>query len=188
MLKNIWQKLRQRRIDNQGSITVEFVIWFPVLMFWLIGTIVFFDAFKARGNLNTANATVSDIVSRNSEISEDYVNLLFVLQTSMLPRTTNNGLRISSILFTGTPGNPASPGFYTVEWSGIAGSFIDELQVGDIPPGTMPDMYDTESVLLIESSVPFEPLTAFFGITFRTLRSEITISPRYDARVVWVNP
>ena len=182
-MQKLWRKLNKPKMDDRGSITIEFVIWFPVLMFWLVGTIVFFDAFKSRGNLTTANATVADIVSRNSVVSEDYITLLYNLQTGMLPRTTGNGLRISSINY-----SDAGNGSYSVEWSAAAGAFTEELEDGDIIVELMPDMYDAESILFIESSVPYVPLTAFLGVTFRTLTSEIAISPRYESQVVWVNP
>ncbi|MCF6305175.1 MAG: pilus assembly protein [Rhodobacteraceae bacterium] len=187
MIRNLAERLKHFQRDTGGSVTVEFVIWFPVLMFWLLGTIVFFDAFKARGNISAANATVADIISRNSEISDDYVTLLYNLQTAMLPRTSGNGLRISSIHFSVDPTVPSDPGSYSVDWSAIAGAATIELVDADIDFASLPNMYDGETILFIESSVPFVPLTTYLGVTFRTLRNEIAISPRYDSRVVWVN-
>ncbi|MCF6306271.1 MAG: pilus assembly protein [Rhodobacteraceae bacterium] len=188
MKRNFWKKIKHSMQDSSGSITVEFVIWFPVLMFWLLGTIVFFDFFKARSNLSTANATIADIISRNSEVTDDYITLLHNTQTAMLPRTSGNGLRISSIQFTIDPAIPAHTGDYTVEWSAIRGGALDVLVDADIDVASLPNMYDGETLLFVESSVPFVPLTSYLGITFRTLRNEIAISPRYESRVVWVNP
>ncbi len=180
-LKNLKRSLR----DSSGSITVEFVIWFPLLMFWLLGTIVFFDAFKARSNLSTANATVADIISRESEVTDDDITRLYNLQTAMLPRTSGNGLRISSIQFAIDPTDPADPGSYTVVWSAVKGAALDVLVDEDIELNALPNMYDGEIVLLVESSVPFVPLTSYLGINFQTLRNEVMISPRYESRVAW---
>ncbi len=185
-MRNFWKKLKQPLRDTSGSVTVEFVIWFPVLMFWLLGTIVFFDAFKARGNLSAANATVADIISRNSEVSAGYVTLLHNMQTAMLPRTSGNGLRISSIKFSIDPAVPSDPGSYTVEWSAVKGAASILLVDADIDVPSLPNMYDGESLIFVESSVPFVPLTSYLGITFRTLRNDIAISPRYESRIVWV--
>jgi len=188
MTHKFWKILKRPLKDSSGSLTVEFVLWFPILMFWLLGTIVFFDAFKARGNLSAASATLADIVSRGTTISADYVITLHNLQTAMLPRTSDNGLRISSIQFNIDPDIVDDPGSYSVEWSAIAGAAVDVLLDDDIDVASMPNMYDSESVLFIESSVPYVPLTTYLGITFQTLRTELAISPRYDTRVVWVGP
>jgi len=188
MKRNFWKKLKRPLRDTSGSVTVEFVIWFPVLMFWLLGTIVFFDAFKARGNLSAANAAVADIVSRNSEITADYVTLLQNMQTAMLPRTSGNGLRISSIQFAIDPSISGDPGSYTVEWSAVSGAATEVLIDADIDLASLPNMFDGETLLFIESSVPYEPITTYLGVTFQTLRNDVAISPRYESRVVWVDP
>ncbi len=186
MIHNFWKKLKHALHDSSGSITVEFVIWFPLLMFWLLGTIVFFDGFKARSNLSTANSTIADIVSRTSEITETNVTEYQNLQTGMLPRTTGNGLRISSIQFAIDPTIPGDPGSYTVEWSAVAGAATEVLVDEEIDIASLPNMYDGEILIFVESSVPFQPITTYLGISFQTLRNEIAISPRYDSRIAWV--
>ncbi len=182
----VFRKLRQIVKDTSGSVTVEFVFWFPVLMFWLIGTIVFFDAFKSRSNLNAANSTVADIISRNSEVSAGYINQLSNMQTALLPRTDGNGLRISLIQFTQDVSDPSDPGEYEVEWSAVAGAAVEVMEDEDINVDVLPNMYPGESILFVESSVPYQPLTTFIGVSLITLRSEVAISPRYESRVAWV--
>ncbi len=188
MMHNVWKKLKHPLHDSSGSVTVEFVIWFPILMFWLLGTIVFFDAFKARSNLSSANATVADIISRGSENSDLYMTLLYNMQTAMLPRTSGNGLRISSIQFSIDPDIPGDLGSYEVEWSAVAGAASVVLVDAEIEINALPNMYDGESLLFVESSVPFVPLTTYLGINFQTIRNQVAISPRYESRVVWVSP
>lgn len=188
MKLNFLKKTKSAVQDSSGSITVEFVIWFPLLMFWLLGTIVFFDAFKARSNLSNANSIIADIVSRDGEIDLDKVISYRNLQTAMLPRTTGNGLRISSIQFAIDPLIPSDTGSYTVEWSAVSGAATEVLVDEEIDIASLPNMFDGEILLFIESSVPFVPLTTYLGITFQTLRNEIAISPRYTGDVKWVGP
>jgi len=156
-------------------------------MFWILGIVVFFDAFKSRGALISANTIVADIISRNSEVDESYLNLLQLLQASLLPNTSGSGLRISSILYTVDPDILDDPGTYTVQWSAVAGAASIVLEDDEIQITELPDMYSSEEVLLIESFVPYVPMTRYVGMTITTLRRTIAISPRYDSRVVWVN-
>lgn len=186
MIHHVNPKLKAYFADESGTATIEFVIWFPLLMFWLLGIVVFFDAFKSRSALTTANATVADIVSRSSEVSEDYIDLLQLLQTSLLLGTSGNGLRISSIQFTIDPDILDDPGTYTVLWSDVAGSATVVLVDDEIRETILPDMYSSETVLLVESFAPYAPMTQFVGLKLQTLRSAAAISPRYESRVVWV--
>ncbi len=187
MFSDFQIKLNEFFKDDGGTATIEFVLWFPLLMFWLFGIVVFFDAFKSRGALISANTIVADIISRNSEVTENYIDLLQLLQSSLLPKTSGGGLRISSILYTVDPDIVNDPGTYTVQWSGIAGSATIVLEDDDIQVSDLPEMYSSETVLLVESFVPYVPMTRYVGMTITTLRRTIAISPRYDSRVVWVN-
>jgi len=179
-------KINEFRKDDGGTATIEFVLWFPLLMFWILGIVVFFDAFKSRGALISANTIVADIISRNSEIDANYLDLLQLLQASLLPKTSGSGLRISSILYTVDPNILNDPGTYTVQWSAVAGGATIVLEDKNILITDLPDMYSSETILLIDSFVPYVPMTRYVGMTVTTLRRTIAISPRYDSRVVWV--
>lgn len=187
MISYIKTKISAYLKDDSGTATIEFVLWFPLLMFWILGIVVFFDAFKSRGALISANTIVADIISRNSEITADYLDLLQLLQASLLPKTSGSGLRISSVLYTIDPNIVDDPGTYTVQWSGVTGAATILLVDDDIQISELPDMYSSETVLLVESFVPYVPMTSYIGMSVTTLRRTIAISPRYDSRVVWVN-
>lgn len=187
MISDIRIKAKDFLKNEHGTATIEFVLWFPFLMFWLMGIVVFFDAFKSRGALISANTTVADVVSRNSEVTASYIDLLQLLQASLLPKTTGGGLRISSILYTVDPDIVDDPGTYTVLWSAVAGSASIVLEDDEINISRLPEMYSSETVLLVESSVPYAPLTFYVGMDLEILTRSIAISPRYDSRVVWID-
>jgi len=187
MFSYIQIKAKEFLKDDHGTATIEFVLWFPLLMFWILGIVVFFDAYKSRAALISANTTVADIVSRNSEINAEYMELLQLMQSSLLPKTAGGGLRITSILYTVDPDIVDDPGTYTVEWSSVTGSASIVLEDDDIRILKLPDMYSTETVMLVESFVPYVPMTRYVGMTSNTQRRSIAISPRYDSRVVWID-
>lgn len=170
-----------------ASATIEFVLWVPLLIIWLLSIVVFFDAFKTRGALISTNATVTDIVSRNTQIWQDYMDLLQLMQSSMLSSPNGSGIRISSILFTLDPDEPDEPGVYTVEWSGVTGTMDEELEDDDIQIEILPDMYSSETILLVETVINYQPITKFIGFTFTQLHAVSAVSPRYDSRVAWTD-
>ena len=186
MRARITKFLRSFSADPRGTITVEFMVWVPILVFWMLGTVVFFDAYKTRSALISANSTIADIISRNSEINTNYMNLLELLQVSLVPNGPNSGLRISSVLFTIDPDIPNDPGTFTVQWSAVAGTSTEVLTDATLVTSAFPEMYSGESMLLVESVVPYKPLARIAGFELIRLRSTAAISARYDSRVVWV--
>ncbi len=186
MISDIQIKAKEFLKNEHGTATIEFVLWFPLLMFWLLGIVVFFDAYKSHGALISANTTVADVVSRNSEVTASYIDLLQLLQASLLPNTAGDGLRISSILYTVDPDIVDDPGTYPVQWSAISGSALFALEDDEINISRLPEMYSSETVLLVESTAPYMPLTFYVGMDFKVLTRSIAISPRYDSRVVWI--
>lgn len=182
----VWKNPLRISRDDRGTVTVEFIIWVPLLIFWLVGTVVFFDAFKTRSALISTNSTVADIISRNSEVDQDYIDLLQLMQVAMLPRISGSGVRISSIEYTIDPDIVDDPGVYSVNWSASAGDTPVDMIDETINIDKLPDMYSGEVVLMVESYAPFVPITAFLGLDLGAMISTAVISPRYGSRVVWV--
>jgi hypothetical protein len=59
--------LRLVRDDRTGSVTAEFVIALPILIWALVATVVFFDAFKSRYQTEMAANVVADSLSRETQ-------------------------------------------------------------------------------------------------------------------------
>lgn len=66
MLKQIKSAFSRFRRDDQGSLTVEAVLILPILGWWYVGSLVFFDAYAAKGVNLKASYTISDLLSRNT--------------------------------------------------------------------------------------------------------------------------
>lgn len=59
--------LRRFMMGNEGSMTVEAIIMFPLLCWAYVATFAFFDAFQARSTNLKATFTVADMISRELE-------------------------------------------------------------------------------------------------------------------------
>lgn len=183
--------LRKFSRDEHASITVEFVIVLPLLLFWFLGSIVFFEAYRARTEASAATYTIADIISRNDQMNTGYLNLLSLLQSALLPRADSGGLRVSSIQFNLNDPADDADDTYQVIWSKVAsfgapGGYLPLLDI-DIPDEVMPLMTDSEIIMLVESFIPYTPLTAWVGIGTQTFRQKVVISPRFESRIIWVN-
>ncbi len=205
---------RSRRVvrDEDGSVTVEFVIIFPLLIFALASTFVFFDAFLTTSRASKAAYTIGDIVSREDKVTPNMMQQLFELQENLIPNSpAGKWLRITSIQYiveydidTGDPNND----YYIVNWSrfevdpefdpGIGDGdpdptrYAKPIKTEDLPDYDLPTMADKDTVILVETYVPYEPplnMAAFDGVTFAGLewRNSIYNRPRSGIPIEFEN-
>ncbi|MEM8657527.1 MAG: TadE/TadG family type IV pilus assembly protein, partial [Pseudomonadota bacterium] len=121
--------LKTFRRDEEGAVSVEFVLVFPVLCLLLLASYVFFDIFKSESTAAKAVYTVSDILSRQEEVDTGFVQDLYVLLDKLEPMASDNKwMRVTSAVFDGTS--------YNVDWS----------QVVNPAPGTA-DVLNTTTAL-----------------------------------------
>ncbi len=165
--------------DDRGAITVEFVIWCPILFLWFIGSVGFYDAYRDRGRAEKASHVISDIVSRQVEVSPSFVSSLHDLQDTLLPdMPSGKWIRLTSVIYTG--------GAYFVQWSDATGSG-QPMQDDEIPTADLPAMADGDTVVITETHVPFDPIFGWDGLVGGMISRIVPIRPRYAPRIVFVN-
>jgi len=163
--------------DEGGTLTIEFLLWLPLLCFWLVASVAFFQAYKSRNDaLNTAHA-LSDIMSRKVEVTEGFFDELYALQARLLPQAPRGThLRVSSIQYVGDDDQ------YRVLWSRAVGGG-EPLPQQEITGPMLPVMADRDTVLLTELDVPFHPFTGWAGIGSQTWTFHLVSRPRFVAAV-----
>ncbi|MBL4806238.1 MAG: hypothetical protein JKY31_03005 [Rhodobacteraceae bacterium] len=173
--RNLFKKARN---DEKGTVTVEFIIMFPLLFTWMIGSLVYFDAFRERNNASKAASSVADIISRTDVQNVASVSQLALLQERLLPGIQGTkSLRVSSI-------QRVTEDSFIVLWS-YSPTGSDALLAVDIPINILPLMTDNETVILTETAVPFVPLSGLAGIAAQTYINKIAIRPRYVSAIAW---
>ncbi|MEM8793681.1 MAG: hypothetical protein AAGE80_18840 [Pseudomonadota bacterium] len=175
--------LRRFAGDTRGSITVEFMIWIPVIMLWLSFSVAFYDANKNRNDAAKAAYTISDLVSRQVEVSEAFFDQLAALQDNLLPRTAaNHRLRITSIQFLEAEDEDAEDA-WVVQWSaGRRGA--EALTEDTLNTNLLPPMADLDTVVLVEIAVPFVPVMQNVGINTQTWSLPVVSRPRFVSSIV----
>lgn len=184
--------------DERGNLTMEFVLWLPILMFWFVISAVFYDAYKSRDDAAKASYTIADIVSRETQLTVSRIEELVDLQRALLPRAGRTMfLRLSSISCDRTGGctepATAAQSDYELNWSilppndGWPGTFPDKpvamSSSSDIPLGSMPLMAEGDTIILIDVSVPFEPFSDWVGVDAREWIFRVPVWPRLVSEI-----
>jgi len=163
--------------DERGTLTMEFLLWLPLLAFWLVASVAFFQAYKSRNDASNTAHALSDIVSRQVEITDAFFPQLYALQARLLPRApAGTRLRISSIEY------QAKDESYHVLWSRAEGGG-EPLPATVVEASMLPAMADRDTVLLTELEVPFFPFTDWAGIGSRTWSFALVARPRFASKV-----
>ena len=176
MLQSIKSILTKFCGDREGATTVEFMVVMPLIVFWFAGTFTFFNAYGESTKALKATYTVADILSRQTEVDDTYINSMNMLFANFMGESTNDvWIRVSSI--------EKIDDDLTIDWSTATG-LHNPLQIaGEIPAELIPTLVNGETVILIESFSPFVPFLDYIGIDARTNTNIIVISPRFTSQL-----
>ena len=163
------------RGDDHGSITMEFVIVMPFILFLATNGLAYWDAFQSNSRTAKIAYSISDIVSRYEVIDTADLNDLYGVQDKMLDADLDRrSLRISSICF--------EDGVHRVLWSYSASGndIATPLALTDeqIPVDILPVMASQDSIILTEVETRWQP-HLHVGVESRTWRSELVTKPRF---------
>lgn len=164
--------------DTQGAMTVEFVIWVPLLMAWFVVSATAYSAFDNRHAAANAAFTIADISSRQITMDDTVIDDLYSLQANLLPGVSDQRtLRVSSIMYN----EPLD--MHVLLWSEARGP-APELNQVTVPLGWMPQMADGDTVLLVETSVPYSFISEWIGSETTLWTHVLPVRPRYVGSVV----
>ncbi len=156
--------------------TVEFVVVFPLLMLWFIGSFVFFQTYRNYSQAEKASFAIADIMSRQSEVDSAFIDDLKPLFQGMQPKaSTGEWVRVSSISFDDDDG-------YEILWSRSVGGGSD-LSDTDSMTDFLPAMMDGDTIILTETYVPYRPMVDWVGIPELTWANRVVTRPRYVSAV-----
>lgn len=167
--------------DEDASMVLEFVVVLPLLIVWMVGCVVFFDAYKAKADADTAAYIIADILSRHEQLNMADINEMANLQGILASKADGPiWMRVSVIEY------DEDDDSYSVLFSkipnGMGGS---ELIDADIPVAQLWNMYDGETVLLIDATVPYIPMVDWVRIGARNWETRAVISPRASVEILW---
>jgi hypothetical protein len=181
---------------DEGTVSVEAVLIFPILLWAFAATFVFFEALNLSTNTQKAAYTVADLLSRRATepVSAAYVEGMATLYQNLTGSRRQTGIRVSSVAW-----DPSSAG-YVVLWSAVGGSLggnepavsNDGTAVPIASSGMaglesrMPEAPMGETLIVVEAMVDYRP-AMLVGIDPRILSKIVVTRPRFAPQLVFEN-
>jgi hypothetical protein len=189
MIKGILKKFFKFRSDQKGSLSVEAVFAFPMLLWAATGTYTFFDVYKAQNASYRANYTISDMLSRETDsIGTAYMNGMIKVYRYMTKADVNNSwIRISQVqcLDDCDDGDARE---LEMEWSHGANGARD-LTAADFAfyNNLIPLLAQSDRLVLVETSMLYSSPFSSSLVSFpdRDLVSHVVTRPRFAPQLIW---
>jgi len=174
--------------DESGLITAEAVIAMPILVWWYVGSFVFFDAYQAR-NINLKAAyTVSDMLSReDGEVNAAYIEGLEDIYTYLTDGSGSNAaLRVTLVKCSENCGLDNGYRVLDLDWS-YATSSMAALTAGELVSylDDIPLMPEGDRVIMIESFIDYEPAWQVGIFDPSDFDNIIVTRPRFVPQIPW---
>jgi hypothetical protein len=165
--------LRRFLRDDEASIAVETLVVLPALLWAYLGTWVFFDAFRDRAINVKVGYTINDALSRETEVTPEYMDSLFALQRVLTATAEPVWLRVTLFRWNGAQSR------YEVVWSQTRGGGqpLTTALLAQLAP-RLPNMQPGESSILTETWVDYVPVTDV-GLDPFTFHEFVVTRPRF---------
>jgi len=187
MTNFIQKAVRFFRNDQTGSMAVEAVLAVPLLFWAATATFTFYDAFKVQNASFRANYTISDLLSRQTDvIDQDYLDGIHEVFRYM----TQSGVETSWIRVSvvGCYDECADEDDRVLEWEWSVGvNGAEDLDDDDMPfyRSRIPLMATGDKLILVETSRQYIPPFANALVSFaeRDLMSDVVTRPRFAGQL-----
>lgn len=187
-MQSVLSALRDFKTDQTGSVSVELCLVTPIMVWALLSTFVYFDAYRAEAMSNRAGLTIADMISRErASVDASYITAMQSLMRTLSESSTDPRIRVTAYRWNNTDRR------YEVQWShhrGMTQSLTTATLAGMV--NRLPIMADNARSLLIETEVDYvAPFSMGIGPFSDTnmnpipLRTFTVISPRFMPSVCY---
>ncbi|MFC4215913.1 TadE/TadG family type IV pilus assembly protein [Pseudophaeobacter arcticus] len=154
MFSPLIRRLRAFSRNTEGTVTVEFALYVPLLL-WLFAAIyTYFDAFRQETVNLKAAYTISDLISRETTtLNETYIDSMYKMSQLLIRSDSAITLRISVVRW------DEDNNRYYVDWSKVRGESLTAWTDATISAveDDLPTMPDEERVILVETRNEMSP-------------------------------
>jgi hypothetical protein len=182
--------------DESGVLLAEALIMLPILIWGFIALVVYWDLFRVLNVAQKASYSISDLMSRQEVVTEAFVAGQQNVLEFLTPGAEGSRMRITSMQLEEGFDDPANPLFdgnddFCLIFSRSSDATIPAYQQSELKDlaERIPDMNDTESVIVVETWVDYSPdfdtgvLNAAPGVSDQTFYNFIVTRPRNGKRV-----
>jgi hypothetical protein len=164
--------------DNEGSLTLEAVVMFPMLFWAMLSMLVFFDGYRQNGLNVKAAFTIGDMISREVvPITPAYLDGAVNLFDELSRSASAPRMRVSVVYFR------ASENKFYRDWSQQRGG-VPVLTNADLVNmrNRLPTVPDNERLILVETWSNYQP-PFNVGINQQDLYNFVFTRPRFAPQV-----
>jgi Flp pilus assembly protein TadG len=180
MLPHLTRRLRRFRDDESGLILAEFVIVLPLLVWAFMALFVYWDVFRSMNNVQKATYAISDLISRQqNDLQADFIPGMQTTMDYLLPDTQLAKMRFTSVKWS-VPNDR-----FEVIWSRSPGGKMTQLNNASLQSYVtkIPVMAPTDTVVIVESEVPYTPSLKVGLDPSYTFSEFIVTRPRFLAKI-----
>ncbi|KAB7616227.1 pilus assembly protein [Amylibacter sp. SFDW26] len=176
---NILQKyIRKFTQNDKGNISVEFAVIAPVILTWIVTSYSFFDGFKTYMKANKATYTAVDLVSRQDVVDDAFINTVGTVFESIVEADGSDPtMVVTSIL-------QVDADTKRIQWSTAVNGGQRVFDVSGLPNEVIPTMTIGETLILIQTGVPFEPRLSAGQLIATTFLNEVVVTPRFHPEII----
>ena len=180
-LARAWDTFSDPLRKEDGSLTVEAVIILPLLAGFYCASFVWFDAFRQKTLVMKASYAVSDVLSRQSEVDEPFLDNMHMMLDYMIPSYARPRMRITHITY--NPSSSDTTSGYEINWSYGPNGMTDLTQAEvDSDTSWIPIMGEYETVVVTETFVSYQPIFRV-GIPDQIFKNVIVTRPRFHPQL-----
>lgn len=183
MFNALRHRLTCFRQDREGSISVEFALYAPLLLGVFAAFYTFFDAFRQESMNLKAAYTISDLISRETNyINNTYLDSMYSMAGLLIRGDTTFGMRVTVVRW-----DEADQSYY-VDWSKVrGGGYVEWTDANiNVVKDDLPAMPDQERVILVETNNTVDPVFRI-GLPTMEINNFVFTRPRFAPQVVFVD-
>ena len=167
--------------SETGTLSVETVIVFPLLLWAFAATFLFWDMYHAQATSQRAAYTVADALSRETDpINAAYVEGIDDVHTYLTQGQHATRLRVTALIWDDVDEE------FKVSWSHTPdGDWVEHTtETLNLREAQIPLMAKGDCALLVESQIRYIPFMNV-GIQPMVMENFVITRPRFGPQVVW---
>lgn len=166
-------RLRDFSRNERGVAAIEFAMIAPVLILLLLGTVTLFAATREAQRNEKATFTITDLISRYSDVNDTKLATVNALFDHMVSNTASP-IRVSSVL--------RNDKAFALQWSYAVTPYA-KMTAATIPTSRLPDIAVGDTLIIVETQSPRLPMTTIGGLRPSSIDSFATARPRFVAAI-----
>lgn len=188
MTPSMTSAIRRFLRAEQGGLSVETVIIFPLLLWAYAAMFIYWDAYKAQNVNLKATYTIADMISREDvPITPDYVDGSNDAYKYLIRSNDGNDARVSIVEFnTSDPADPNAAAVMRLRWSYATGSALPHNDLSVLQP-KLPMLPIGAELIVVETNMTWTPPFHFAllptGLDQRDMSNFVFTSPRFVASI-----